>query len=114
MAPEVSWRQPCQTFQAEIYGGSYIYWDWSYFREVAVQGMTAGPVFKNLQKEGNSSPTSKVLRFALLHPSELWLEFSGSTFVFRSVKAVGIFLEYKIKSFTQVFKSVCPAASTVE
>lgn len=43
------------------------------------------------------------LRFALLHPSKLWLEFEGSTFVFRSVKAANVFLEYKIKSFTVFF-----------
>lgn len=54
------------------------------------------------------------LHFALLHPSKLWLEFEGSTFVFRSMKAVGVFLDYKIKSFTGVFKEAGPAGSAVE
>lgn len=53
------------------------------------------------------------LHFALLHPSKLWLEFEGSTFVFRSMKAANVFLEYKIKSFTGFFKDVCLAGSAV-
>lgn len=43
------------------------------------------------------------LHFALLHPSKLWLESEGGNFVFQSMKAAGLFLECKIKSFIMFF-----------